>query len=356
MLTIKREGVLLRPTKQKFESRAVFNPGIWQDGETVEMLYRAVDEDHISSIGYAKLDGPLTVAERFNEPVYAPVKKWESHGMEDPRIVKVDNEFLVTYVAHDGVNAVSACLRGKNLKKLKRGGLLSPKIKYRDLPKLWQAAKLKDEYFFFEAFYEKFGDKNIYVWHKDFVPFPERVGGSLMFLERVLPDVQLVTADSLGDLKNKFFWYKEWMRTDRRLVLEPEQNFEARNLGAGAPPLKTAAGWLMIYHAVEEKNQGRRYSAGAALLDLNDPTKVIARLPYPLMKPETDYEINGQVNDVVFPTGLSLFDGRLYIYYGGSDNCIAVASVKLDDLLSELQNNSLKIEINKTYAHSEKEA
>jgi predicted GH43/DUF377 family glycosyl hydrolase len=71
-------------------------------------------------------------------------------------------------------------------------------------------------------------------------------------------------------------------------------------------------------------------------LDIDNPTKEIARLPYPLIKPELSWELNGDVNNVVFPTGTSLFDDTLYIYYGAADNKIACASMSLQELIAEL--------------------
>ncbi|MEI6378153.1 MAG: pesticidal protein Cry7Aa [Candidatus Falkowbacteria bacterium] len=343
MLNVKRHGIILKPTSRSFEAKSVFNPGVWQSGNTVHMLYRAVDGNFVSSLGYARLEGPLQVAERLSDALYKPETAWESQGLEDPRIVKIDGQFLVTYVAHDGKNAVSCYLYGTDLKKLKRGGLISPKIPYRHLPRIWRWCQLKDEYFLFQAFYQNFGGDNILLWHKDFVPFSEKINGRYYFLERILPDMQLVACDSLDDLHDKYFWIRHLLETDRHVLFENTMSFEPRNIGGGAPPIKTAEGWLVIYHGVEEHNKARTYSAGAALLDLNDPHKIIGRLPMPLLKPETDYELTGQVNNVIFPTGTALFGDELYFYYGCADNCIAAASVSLSALLTELKHNPPKL-------------
>jgi predicted GH43/DUF377 family glycosyl hydrolase len=99
---------------------------------------------------------------------------------------------------------------------------------------------------------------------------------------------------------------------------------------------------LFIYHGVHDNKKGREYSACAALLDPDDPSKEIARLPYPLFSPEFDWECYGEVNNVVFPTGTSLFGDRLYIYYGAADERIACASLSLSDLLKELILNTRK--------------
>jgi predicted GH43/DUF377 family glycosyl hydrolase len=107
-------------------------------------------------------------------------------------------------------------------------------------------------------------------------------------------------------------------------------------LGGGCPPIETEHGWLLIYHGVKDAIKGYEYSACAALLDLNDPRKEVARLPYPLFKPELDYELAGDVDDVCFPTGTVLLNDTLYIYYGAADDIIACASVSFSGLINEL--------------------
>jgi predicted GH43/DUF377 family glycosyl hydrolase len=95
---------------------------------------------------------------------------------------------------------------------------------------------------------------------------------------------------------------------------------------------------------VEETHHGIVYSACAALLDLNDPSKELARLPYALFSPEYEWELHGEVNNVVFPTGTALFGNTLFIYYGAADTYIACASVKLTELVSELLTYTAKDE------------
>lgn len=337
MIKIKREGVILKPTDNDFEARAVLNPGVYQDGETVQVVYRAIDQDGVSSLGYARLDGPLKVVERWDKPLAYPKLKMEKRGIEDPRLVRIDGLFYLTYVAHDGKNAISAYFSGPNIHALKRGGPLSPRITYRDAGKVFTYTKLKDEYYFFESFYRQYGGNNIFVWHKDCILFPEKINGQFYMLERILPDIQCVNFRSFAQLKDKFFWIYHMMNLGANVVLEKEHGFESRHIGGGPPPVKTDAGWLMIYHSAQEFNHKRVYHAGAALLDLNDPRRVIARLPAPLFSPTTDYELTGGVNNVVFPTGTARFGDTLYIYYGAADTVIAALSVKLPDLLEELK-------------------
>jgi predicted GH43/DUF377 family glycosyl hydrolase len=337
MTLIKKEGVVLRPTQNVFEKRSVLNPAIYQDGNNVHIIYRAIADDYMSCLGYARLNGALEVVERWDKPFLYPTKKEESKGIEDPRIVKIGNEFFMTYVVHDGKHAISAYSTGTDLFDMKRGGIISPKIYYKDLARIFSYAKLKDEYYLFEAFYKQFAGNGVYVWHKDLVLFPEMINGQFFLLERVLPDMQLVEVENLDMLKDKYFWLHHFFNFNQHILLESEHGWESRHIGAGAPPVRTRLGWLVIYHSCQEQNKGRIYHAGAVVLDINNPKKVLFRLPYPLFSPDMDYELAGTVNNVVFPSGTAQFDGRLYIYYGAADNLIAVASANLEELLSELE-------------------
>ena len=115
---------------------------------------------------------------------------------------------------------------------------------------------------------------------------------------------------------------------------------ESGYIGAGGPPIETDKGWLLIYHAVYDTAEGYVYTATAALLDIDDPTKILARMTEPLFTPEFEYEQHGVVNNVVFPTGHSLFEDTLYIYYGAADNSIALATSSISMLLDWLRDDS----------------
>lgn len=336
MIKVKKHGILLRPTKLNFESVSVFNPGVYQEGRKVHVIYRTQDRNYISYFGYARLDGPTKVVERWKKPFAVPEYKYEKKGIEDPRITKIGDTFYVSYVAHDGRDAVIAYMYGKDLFDLKRGGVISTTMSYRKASQLFQFSKLKDDYYFFASFYEKYADKNVLVWEKDGVFFPEKIRGKYALLHRVLPDIQIARVPNFTMYKDKNYWHNHIHHLGKHVVLEGRHGWEARHIGAGAPPIKTEYGWLLIYHGVEPRNKGRIYYAGAALLDLKDPKKVIGRLPDPLFSPKEKFETEGHVHNVVFPTGTSIFNNKLYIYYGTSDSYIAVASVGLNDLLKEL--------------------
>ncbi|PJA07751.1 pesticidal protein Cry7Aa [Candidatus Falkowbacteria bacterium CG_4_10_14_0_2_um_filter_48_10] len=336
MIKMKREGVILRPTNLDFENLSVFNPGIYQEGGKVHVLYRALNDKFISCLGYARFDGPLKVAERWDKPLLAPRYPYEKKGVEDPRISKVGKNFYVVYVAHDGLNAVLAYAFGPDLFRLKRGGIISPRLSYKSASRLFLSSHLKDSYLSFASFYEKYAGEKVLVWEKDGVLFPSKIKRKFALLHRILPDIQIASFSRFSELQSGKYWREYIKNLSRHVVMEGEHGFENRHIGAGAPPIKTRKGWLIIYHAVQPYNRGRIYTAGAALLDLKNPERLLARLPYPLLEPEMQSERAGHVHNVVFPTGTSIFKGRLYIYYGMADHFIGAASCPLASLLKEL--------------------
>ncbi len=145
----------------------------------------------------------------------------------------------------------------------------------------------------------------------------------------------MFSVKSIKDL-TKEFWTEYFVNLHENIVLDPVFEHEASYVGSGCPPIETDKGWILIYHGVKYTKKGRVYSACAALLDLEHPEKVLSRLPYPIFAPEYEWELKGEVNNVVFPTGTAIFGDTLFIYYGAADLKIACASMKLNELLAEL--------------------
>ena len=110
--------------------------------------------------------------------------------------------------------------------------------------------------------------------------------------------------------------------------------WDSRKVGVGAPPIKTKAGWVLFYHGISDEDGV--YRVGAILLDIKDPTKIIARSDRPIFEPETDYEKKGQISNVVFPCGAVLIDETFYVYYGGGDGVVGVATIKSMKLIKNL--------------------
>lgn len=337
MVAVKREGVLLEKTDREFENQAVLNPGCVRVGDKVKMLYRAVKQGNYSSIGYCELDGPLEVTERLEEPVMKPEFDYEKQGVEDPRIVFFEGTYYVFYTAYDGKNALAAYATSKDLVKFEKKGIISPIISYDEAEDLFTNSKLylKERYFFFESYYKDIVGNDVLLWSKDKFIFPKRINGKIVLLHRVLPDMQIAYINELSELTTEY-WRSYLKKLSEYLLLKSKFWYESRNIGGGPPPIETDEGWLLIYHAVEDSDSGKIYHASAALLDKENPQKVIGRLKDPLFSPKLDWEKEGDVNNVVFPTGAVEFDDRLYIYYGAADKRIGVASVDMDELLDNL--------------------
>ena len=338
MIKFKKEGVLLYKSDLEFENEGVLNPGVIREGNDIHLFYRAVHSGNYSSIGYCRLDGPLSVKERYDQPLIIPEFEYESHGVEDPRIVKIDDLYYLTYTAYDGVKAQGALATSEDLKHFEKHGVIVPQITYSHFLSLAESVgKLNEKYYHNQTFYLKLGvpPETIGLWDKNVIFFPRRIQGKLTFLHRIRPGIQIVSINNLTELTAEF-WDHYIRHMDEYIVMDPVYPCGNCYIGSGCPPIETAKGWLLIYHGAEITPLKTVYSASAALLDLNDPSKVIGRLPNALIEPELKYELVGEVNNVVFPTGTALFDDTLYIYYGAADECIAVASISISELLNEL--------------------
>jgi predicted GH43/DUF377 family glycosyl hydrolase len=169
---------------------------------------------------------------------------------------------------------------------------------------------------------------------KDCVLFPEPVDGRFALLHRVEGKIQIAYFDSIESLENSQKYWQTYLRNLEPFeIMRPRFYWETRKVGAGPSPIKTSKGWLVIYHGV---NAERAYSAGAVLLDLDNPVKVIARTKEPILQPETEFEREGVVPNVVFPDGAVLHDGELLVYYGAADRVCCVASTPFEVFLEEL--------------------
>jgi predicted GH43/DUF377 family glycosyl hydrolase len=339
MIQVKKHGIIIDKTTLPFENEGVLNPAAIREGEFVHLFYRAVAQGNYSSIGYCKLLGPLEVDQRMNTALIAPEFEFEKHGMEDPRIVEIDDLFYLTYTAYDGVNALGALATSTDLIHFDKKGIIVPQMTYEEFNSLAETDIILDEkYYRFNQhnhIVEKEGLKML-LWDKNVIFFPRRINGKLWFFHRIRPEIQIVVQiDSLEDLTQEF-WKKYFSNFNDYVVLSPKYEHEKSYIGGGCPPIETEFGWLIIYHGVHDSITGYIYSACAALLDLENPQIEIARLPYALFKPEETWELKGEVNNVCFPTGAVVFDDILYIYYGAADERVACASTSLSGLLNEL--------------------
>jgi predicted GH43/DUF377 family glycosyl hydrolase len=342
MIEVKKEGILLKKTTLDFENDGVLNPAAIRVGDNVHIFYRAVRKGNYSTVGYCRLKGPVTIEDRSETPVLEPHFDYELHGVEDPRITKIDDLYYLSFTAYDGVNALGALAVSKDLVHFDKMGIIVPKMTYEEFRFLAESkGALNEKYHRYNErgrVHKKHG-KDVLLWDKNVIFFPRKIKGKIHFLHRIRPDIQIVAVNALLDLTTEF-WEDYFRHFNEKIVLAPKHKHEVSYIGGGCPPIETEHGWVLIYHGVHDTLKGFVYSACAALLDLDNPQKEIARLPYALFKPEFDYELHGVVDNVVFPTGSALFDDTLYIYYGAADKHIACASLSLSALVKELLLNT----------------
>ncbi len=343
MIVVTKNGVLLSKTSLVFEDVGVLNPAVIQNEKGLHLFYRAVTTGNRSSIGYCKLSNATEIEDRYEQPVIVPEYGYESQGVEDPRIVKIDNLYYLTYTAYDGVNAMGALAISKDLIKWNKLGIIVPQNTYNQFTEL--TANNQHICSKYARFNEHFASllkdgKPMFLWDKNLIFFPRRINGKLHFLHRIKPEIQIVAFNDISEL-TKEFWDNYFQNFNEHIVLSAKHKHESSYIGGGCPPIETKEGWLVIYHSVFDTVNGYVYNACAALLELENPQKEIARLPYPLFTPTLDIEINGEVNNVCFPTGTALFNDDLYIYYGAADEQIATVSVSFEGLITELLLNKL---------------
>lgn len=344
MVSIHDEGIVLEPTDNPFESASVLNPAVIRVGNTVHVFYRAMDANDVSTVGYATFGPDLTLHHRLDHPVLVPEHPWEKHGLEDPRVVVIDGTYYFTYVAYDGEEAKVAYATSSDLFTFTKHGLISPTIPYSEIMSIFSTLPINPEYLRFARFFRDTGGGAFNLIEKNAVLFPKKINGKFALLHRIHPGIQIILFDDFSQLTNDF-WRACLGELPKWIVLEPKYPWEGQNIGAGPPPIPTDAGWLLLYNSRNQR-QGKRsftetedlaYSIGAALLDFENPTKVLARLPEPLFVPKEEWEKVGRVNNVVFVTGTYLDADRLYILYGAADKRIGAKSLKLTDLLDALK-------------------
>ena len=208
MIAVTKHGVILKKTDFGFENEGVLNPAAIREGDVVHLFYRAVRKGNYSTIGYCRLKGPLTVVERYDMPVLFPQASYESQGVEDPRISKIDGCYYLTYTAYDGLNALGAYATAETLPNFEKKGILTPQITYEDFRRLAESKNpVNEKYLRYNGHpvVPANTDKKALLWSKNVVFFPRRIQGKLCFLHRIKPDIQLVAVHELSEL-TEVFW------------------------------------------------------------------------------------------------------------------------------------------------------
>ena len=283
---------------------AVFNPGATVVGDRTLLLFRVEHRTGLSSLAVATSSDGLTGWEidplRGLEPL--PGHFGEHWGVEDPRITKVDDEYLVVYVGYSQGGPLVCLARTRDFTSFERGGVLQP-------PE-----------------------------DKDAALFPERFGGRWALVHRPVPS-------GAGFGAHVWISFSPDLRHwgDSRVLLPARRGgwWDANKVGLGPPPLLTRDGWLVCYHGVRVTASGSLYRLGLALLERDDPTRVLARGNEWVFGPHEPYERHGDVAGVVFPCGWVLRDDgdTLHLYYGGADSVVCVAEASLATLLRYLESH-----------------
>ena len=342
MLNVEKHSIILSPTKKGFESKAVLNPGVFQEENTLHFLYKAMQEGEPSTIGYAKTNNPLKISERREKPIIRGEFDYEIQGVEDAKIVKIDNIYYITYMVYDGINKMGALATSKDMIHFEKKGVISPKINYHDFESQinFSSQHINPKYHYFYNLFKEIGMENDplrFIRIRALVLFPRKINGKFAMLFSIYPGIQIVYFDRFEDL-TKAFWNNYFENFINHIILDPQDIYEVNYIGLGCVPIETNEGWLLIYYGVQETTTGIRNFIRVALLDLENPKMVLSRLKSPLFSPYKLVLEKNQISDMVFPTGYAIYDDDLYIYYGFSKKIIASISTKLSKLLLELRN------------------
>jgi predicted GH43/DUF377 family glycosyl hydrolase len=298
---------ILTPTSNWWETAATFNPGATIYQGKVVLLYRAIGGDGLSRFGLAE-SGDGFNFQRFEDPVLEGelTNPYERLGVEDPRIVQIEETYYITFTA-------ASVYEAWVYQQQKHAPSLSHHAPWRIRPTL---VTTKD----FKAF--KRQGILLETDTKNATLFPEKISGQYCLVHRIYPNMYLTFSPAL----------KDW-RVGQILISPREGFWDSERVGLGAQPIKTEKGWLLFYHGT---NKDRVYRLGLLLLDLKDPAKVLYRSDRPILEPQETYEKEGLTPNVVFTCGAVEKDGQYLVYYGAADKVIGLATIGKEKLLAYL--------------------
>ncbi|MCD6234446.1 MAG: glycosidase [Candidatus Neomarinimicrobiota bacterium] len=297
MITLRRiskDPIFLPDPEHEWERAAVFNAGAVYENGRFHMIYRATNiggharyGEYINQLGYATSDD-LIHWDRREEPIVKNDVPQELRGPEDPRIVKIDDTFYMTYTGFGNrfPGDYRICLAtSRDLIHWDRKGIL-----------------LDEE-------------------NKNSAFFPRKINGEYILLHRRHPDIWIAYSKDLKHFYNH-----------TKIMTTINDDWQSARIGIAGPPVKHPEGWLLFYHAVDETNT---YRLGVALLEYDDPTKILARQSRPVIEPELDWEIHGFVPNVIFSCATMETKDQYVVIYAGADTVIGAAVVDKRDLIFE---------------------
>ena len=283
----------------------VHNAGVVKFDNRYIMIFRSHKLNGRSILGKAEsFDGFDFKVDK--EPFMIPAtdgifKEYEEYGVEDPRIIFLDSEYLITYSAYSRHGVRVGLAKTRDFKSIERFALIT------------------------EADY-----RNVVI-------FPEKFNGLYARLDRPHSEISpwSIWISYSPDLK---YWGQS------KLIMKPvNYHWDEMKIGPGAPPVKTLRGWLSIYHGVFPTMDGCVYRLGVALHNLKDPSQIIAIGDEWILQPEEVYEISGYVHNVVFTCGaVPEEDGSIKIYWGGADKVMCVGTAYIESLVDHCLTNSRK--------------
>ncbi|MFC2070327.1 glycosidase, partial [Chloroflexota bacterium] len=302
-------GPMIEPIKEhSWESTCVLNAGAINLNGMVYLVYRAVGKDNISRLGLAISEDGLKIAERLEKPIFQPESKSEEKGCEDPRLTIIGERIYMVYTAYDGIVAQIA------MTSIAIDDFLNYK---------WSAWRRHG--LVFPGFVDKDG-----------ALFPEKFDGKFAILHRVDPHIWITFSSHLRC---------PWSRKEHKILAGSTSGmmWDGNKIGAGAQPIKTRYGWLLITHGVDDSHV---YRLGVMVLDLADPKILLYRSPNPILEPRENFEVGEPgkcwVPNVVFTCGAILREGNkeildaedeVIVYYGAADTVIGVATAKVSELI-----------------------
>lgn len=291
---------ILTAKDMPFAARGVYNSGITKYNGKYLMLMRveSINKKQCFWVATSNDGYKFDVAKHAIDIVVPDYLKEEyqlsTSGMiYDPRITKIEDTYYIFYACHGSMGSRIGLAKTKDFNKLE---------------------------------FVAFGST---VYNRNAVLFPEKINGLYCRLERPSASEHELGAMWMSYSPDLIYWGKS-----SPVATGAHTSWEWKKIGAGAPPIKTKEGWLEIYHAVYGIVTIEVYQLGVMLLDLKDPSKVIARGTAPILYPQEIYERVGEAPNVVFTSGAILEDdGEVKIYYGAADTVQCLATARIEDLI-----------------------
>jgi len=314
-----KNPIISPDTTSEWQSEGTFNPAALYDNGKVHLLYRAVGRSGISCLGYASTKDGYHIDEVSPEPAYIPRREFEGistvpcqrsdlfksgcgwGGCEDPKLTAIDDKVYLTYVAFNGYSPPRVALSS-----IDRNDFNQQKWNWQDPILISEPG----------------------IVNKSGCILPEKVQGKYVIFHRVFPNILIDYRDELK------FDNNNWLQAKKNIPIRPKM-WDSRKLSVGATPIKTSDGWLVIYHAVDDRDD-TRYKIGAMILDLDDPSKVLYRTSNPILEPDEHYE-NDWKPGIAYPCGAVVLNEELFVYYGGGDKFVCCATAQLSKFINGIK-------------------